>query len=425
MIYRLMIAGAIALWLTAGTAQAQQLYGQRLQSRDGQWLLPVASLLMCSDTKMHVGRGSIPSWDICIPGGSPIYPTAAGTVIYAGCNNQGGYGCWVKLDHGGGITSAYAHMIEGSIQVRIGQQVNTATVLGQVGWTGMTSFGPHVHFVIYQNGRHVDPAVLFDQAAMQFCDKCSAPGSGPVMASGAVATVAQPAVVTGTAQPTTPVRPTRLQAILANVGQTPPEILGQVMLVALGLLVVVLWLSPSWLRAGIAAGLMSTTCGLVAIWLMAPINAAAPAAATQAEPAGDWLAAYQVVVGSEGAKCTNDGAYTAGGITQGAYDAWRMAHGLGHADVCASLTEQERQQIFYERYWVASGADQLPAALALSYVDHYFNTGKGKDGLTRCGTDVRCFNDWRVSDYRSKRNCSLYCAGWINRVNRIRKLTEG
>jgi len=120
MIYRLMIAGAIALWLTAGTAQAQQLYGQRLQSRDGQWLLPVASLLMCSDTKMHVGRGSIPSWDICIPGGSPIYPTAAGTVIYAGCNNQGGYGCWVKLDHGGGITSAYAHLDGPLNHVRIG-----------------------------------------------------------------------------------------------------------------------------------------------------------------------------------------------------------------------------------------------------------------------------------------------------------------
>jgi hypothetical protein len=388
------------------------MYGSRLQSLDGQWLLPVATLLLCSDTTAHVNRGSVPSWDLCAPQGSPIYAAAPGKVIYAGCNNQGGYGCWVKIDHGGGISSAYAHMITGSIVVRNGQQVDASTLLGQVGWTGKTSFGPHTHFVIYANGQHVDPANVFDQSAMQYCALCSSP-AGNATPRGTIATAQ--------GQPQPPSRMTRLQLVLTVISQAPAEVIGQVALLALLALLFMLWLSPNWLRAGIAAGVMSMACGVAAMWLMAPVSAA-PA---MAQPPGDWQEAYKVVIGSEGAKCTNDVAYTAGGITQGTYNAWRRSHGMAPADVCTNLTEAERQAIFYERYWVASGAAELPFPLGLTYVDHYFNTGGGKVGLTKCGNDVRCFNDWRLQDYQSKANCSLYCAGWRNRVTKIRQLTEG
>lgn len=421
MVYRLMIAVVsvtISLLGLAGDVRAQQIYGQRLQSRDGQWLLPVASLLLCSDTAMHLGRGSIPSWDICIPGGSPIYPSASGMVIYAGCNNQGGYGCWVKLDHGNGITSAYAHMIEGSIQVRSGQSVNPATVLGQVGWTGMTSFGPHVHFVIYQDGAHVDPAKIFNQSAMQFCDKCSAPGSSPVGATGTVGNGVM------SIQSQHPVA--RWQVITTAIANTSADAVGQVILVVLGLLAIMLWLSPSWVRIGIASGATTIAGGLVVVWLLTPINASTTTQSTTTLPAGDWQTVYQIVIGSEGASCTEDGAHTAGGITQGTYNAWLRSHGMSVVDVCGNLTELQRQAIFYERYWLASGADRLSAALAITYVDHAFNAGIGtaKRGLAQCGSDVICYNNWRVQDYRGKRSCNLYCAGWLNRVTYIRSITE-
>ena len=67
----------------------------------------------------------------------------------------------------------------------------------------------------------------------------------------------------------------------------------------------------------------------------------------------------------------------------------------------------------------------MPFALALTVVDHYYNTGKVSHLLAQCGQDVACFNNARIVDYKGMGNCSLYCAGWINRVNHLRKLTEG
>src|SRR5690606_12583244 len=51
--------------------------------------------------------------------GTPIYAASSGRVIYAGWN--GGYGNFVKIDHGGGWTTAYAHIIGGGIRVGYGQ----------------------------------------------------------------------------------------------------------------------------------------------------------------------------------------------------------------------------------------------------------------------------------------------------------------
>ena len=82
-----------ALWPTVATAQTAPLYGQRLASKDGKWLLPVASLHLTSTESDHIKRGSVQAWDITAPKGTPIFPIADGVVEYAGCNNKGGYGC--------------------------------------------------------------------------------------------------------------------------------------------------------------------------------------------------------------------------------------------------------------------------------------------------------------------------------------------
>lgn len=83
-----------------------------------------------------------------------IYAAYPGTVVYAGGN--GGYGNYIKIDHGGGIGTGYAHIVDGGIYVSRGQWVNAGQVIASVGNTG-NSFGCHLHFEVYVNGSTVDP----------------------------------------------------------------------------------------------------------------------------------------------------------------------------------------------------------------------------------------------------------------------------
>ena len=91
--------------------------------------------------------------------GSPIQAIADGTVRVAS-NSGGAYGVHVIIDHvidGQLISSHYAHMQYGSLQVAPGQQVAVGTVLGRTGNTGR-SFGAHTHFEILAGGTTpIDP----------------------------------------------------------------------------------------------------------------------------------------------------------------------------------------------------------------------------------------------------------------------------
>lgn len=74
--------------------------------------------------------------------GQPIFAASSGTVVYAGWN--GGYGNFILIDHGGGVQTAYAHIINGGILVGYGQNVGVGTRIASVGTTG-TSTGCHLH----------------------------------------------------------------------------------------------------------------------------------------------------------------------------------------------------------------------------------------------------------------------------------------
>jgi len=107
---------------------------------------PVTSTFGPRWGRMHEGI------DIAAPSGAPIRSAAAGTVIYAGW--LGGYGSLVVVDHGGGVSTAYAHM--SSIASGTGQSVAQGQVIGYVGSTGHST-GPHLHFEVRINGQAVDP----------------------------------------------------------------------------------------------------------------------------------------------------------------------------------------------------------------------------------------------------------------------------
>ena len=107
---------------------------------------PVVSPFGMRWGRMHTGI------DIAVSYGTPIHAAAAGRVIYASW--MSGYGNLVFIDHGGGISTGYAH--QSQIAVSLGQAVSQGEVIGYVGCTGHC-FGPHLHFEVRVNGNPVDP----------------------------------------------------------------------------------------------------------------------------------------------------------------------------------------------------------------------------------------------------------------------------
>lgn len=97
--------------------------------------------------RMHTGI------DIGAPMGAPIYAPTDG-VVYSAGYNSGGYGNLTVIEHGGGLSTVYAH--QSSILVSAGQAVARGQVIGYVGSTGHST-GPHLHFEVRINGSPVDP----------------------------------------------------------------------------------------------------------------------------------------------------------------------------------------------------------------------------------------------------------------------------
>lgn len=97
-----------------------------------------------------------------------IVAAEKGKVIKVVANVKGrnvtkGYGNYVELQHNDNIITRYCHLKYGSIKVKVGQIVQKAQKLGDMGDTGYT-FGAHLHFQVMQNGKTIEPLLFLKDA---------------------------------------------------------------------------------------------------------------------------------------------------------------------------------------------------------------------------------------------------------------------
>lgn len=121
------------MWPTPGVTYITSYFGYRTH--------PITGAVM----SYHGGT------DIGASYGTPVHASQSGIVAYAGWHYS--YGNYVLINHGGGISTLYAH--NSSLAVYTGQSVSRGEVISYVGSTG-DSTGPHLHFEFRINGSRVN-----------------------------------------------------------------------------------------------------------------------------------------------------------------------------------------------------------------------------------------------------------------------------
>lgn len=116
-------------------------------------VLPVNGMITSRyGVSSSIRRSTHTGLDIACSSGTAIKVVSKGTVTFAQYN--GSYGNLVKVDHGNGVETWYAHCSK--IYAKVGQEVKAGDVIAAVGSTG-NSTGPHLHLEIRINGQTVNP----------------------------------------------------------------------------------------------------------------------------------------------------------------------------------------------------------------------------------------------------------------------------
>lgn len=89
--------------------------------------------------------------------GTPIPAAGAGRVVARGYNS--GHGNYIKIRHNSSFETLYAHMSRFAKGVVVGTNVKQGQTIGYVGSTGLST-GPHLHYEIIKDGRHVNPMTV-------------------------------------------------------------------------------------------------------------------------------------------------------------------------------------------------------------------------------------------------------------------------
>ena len=403
-------------------AKAPRSIGQRIKSKDGVMLLPLASNVLGSDTYMHLARGSETALDMSAPQGSPVYAACDGKVTKASGDNAGGYGNnIIVLCKANGLMVWTGH--HDKIFVRSGQSVTPQTVIGTVGMTGVTSFS-HIHITLRRvvDGKWERPTIERYWPMEQFhWSPFASPSGKPWVWSGAVAQGGQ--MMTSGSQPGRPSSPLRVHAwwllavciVLLLRSDVAAALVGQ------------RGGKRGALASGMGAGFAAVGVGgCTLVLLLTPTATATVTASTVTSHTGDFQAAHKFTARWEGWACTEDGHHTMGGVSQPAYNLFRQRKGLGPADVCKSLTASQAEQIYYEQYWLESGANQLPWPLSAAHYDTAVGSGPGRarDFLRQCMTGsvaerFLCYQRVRINFYSSMK---AWQQPWVNRANDLTKL---
>ena len=107
--------------------------------------------------KMHTGV------DLAASIGTPVRASASGRVSMAS-NNKRGYGKYIKIQHSGSYSTAYAHLSR--IVVTAGQIVSQGQVIGYCGNSGYTT-GSHLHYEKQLNGKFVNPLMFVKEPSQK------------------------------------------------------------------------------------------------------------------------------------------------------------------------------------------------------------------------------------------------------------------
>jgi murein DD-endopeptidase MepM/ murein hydrolase activator NlpD len=128
-----------------------------IQEGSGGLIWPVNGPITSGFGGRDIGAGyeDHPGVDIGVPEGTPIRAAAAGSVVLQQSEAEsGGYGNFTCIDHGGGLSTCYAHQT--SFAVSAGASVAQGDVIGYVGSTGYST-GAHLHFEVRIYGQVTDP----------------------------------------------------------------------------------------------------------------------------------------------------------------------------------------------------------------------------------------------------------------------------
>ncbi|MCH9663257.1 MAG: peptidoglycan DD-metalloendopeptidase family protein [Gammaproteobacteria bacterium] len=394
----------------ASVASAPARHGQRIWSRDGVMLLPVASNVLGADTWMHLKRGSESAFDVSLPQGSPVYGACIGKVIKASGDNAGGYGNNVIVHcTANGVMVWTGH--HDKLFVNAGQAVNQQTIIGTVGMTGQTSYS-HIHITLRRvvNGKWQRPTIERYWPMAQFHWSPWASPKGKAWAwSGAIAS--QPMGRTS--------HPLRTHAWWVLIVCLVLLVRSDVTAALVGL--------RGGQRGALVGGFGSGIAAIgVAVAVVILLVVPAPSTVAAQTTTGGFQQAHRFTKGWEGWKCTHDPVRTMGGVTQATYNGFLMRKGLQPADVCQRLTPQQAEHIYYTMYWVASGANRLAWPLAAAHYDTAVGSGVGRARgfLQQCmaGSVAQrfvCYQRQRLAFYQGM---SSYSKPWVRRTNDLTQL---
>lgn len=169
------LLGLVAAIALAGTAIAVPLPA-RAQSPSFHfpWPRDAHARRFTGGSAQHTGEAEH-AWDINRGAGDEDCGDAAvaaetGTVTALSCDDEYarlGYGCYVKVGHGGGHVSVYAHLRKGSQRGPAGRHTCRGTVVGRVDKTGLPSGGKcHLHFHVTKDGAAHNPLPVWGKTGL-------------------------------------------------------------------------------------------------------------------------------------------------------------------------------------------------------------------------------------------------------------------